>query len=88
MNAQKVNYNFNKRQCIRSLKQNGFINKSKRRKHFKFYPPDHIKEKIEAQKPQFIMVPNHRELKVQHLIIKELREMGGEELVKSFLEKI
>lgn len=83
-----INYNFNKRQCIRALKRLGFVEKSKRKKHFKFYPPGNIAQKITPGLPQFIMVPNHRELKVQKLIVQELREMGSEELVKKFLDNL
>ena len=85
---ESVNYNFNKRQCVRALKWLGFVEKSKRKKHFKFYPPANIIKKITSGLPQFIIIPNHRELKVQKLIIQELRKMGGEELVKKFLDNL
>ncbi len=80
--------NFNQRQCIRALKRLGFVDRSKRRKHFKFYPPENIAERIAIGSPQFIIIPNHRELKVQKLIIQEIKSMGGEELVRKFLDNL
>ena len=88
MMEDRINYNFNQRQCIRSLKRIGFVNRSKRSKHFKFFPPTQIEKRIPAGKPQFIVVPNHNELKVQRPLINELREMGGDELVQMFLENL
>lgn len=84
----EINYNFNQKRCIRALKRIGFVNKSKRRKHLKFYPPEEISINIKPGNPQFIMVPNHRELKVQKLILKELMAMGDENLVKIFLSNL
>jgi hypothetical protein len=89
--TEKINYtfNFNQKQCIGSLKRIGFGDSSKRRgRHFKFAPPANIMVKILPGKPSFIIVPKHKELKVQRLIIQELYEMGGEELVKLFIENL
>ena len=86
--ANALNYNFSQQQCVRSLKRIGFVNESKRSKHLKFHPPDEIKDKILSNKPQFIMIPHHRELKIQKLIIKELHAMGGKNLVKLFIENL
>lgn len=89
--TEKINYtfNFNQKQCIGSLKRIGFGDSSKRRgRHFKFVPPANIKAKILLGNPLFIMVPKHKDLKVQHLILQELYKMGGEELVKLFVENL
>lgn len=86
--ADGINYNFNQKQCVRSLKRIGFVNKSKRSKHFKFFPPDYIKNQIQSGKPQFIIVSNHRELRTQKLIIQELNKMGGKKLADSFIENL
>lgn len=81
--------NFSQRQCIRSLQKIGFLEKSKRRgKHFKFVPPERIKQHIQPGQPPFLMVPRHRELRVQHQIIRELRAMGGDTLVEEFLQSL
>lgn len=36
--------------------------------------------------PPFIMVPRHRQLHCQNQIIKELKQMGGNELANRFLK--
>ena len=84
----EINYNFTPRECVRSLNSIGFVNKSKRGKHFKFYPPERVKNKIPPGRPQFIMIPNHRNFWIQHKIIRELLEMGGDELVNDFVKNL
>lgn len=75
--------NFNKRQCIRALKKLGFyLSNDRRGDHDKYNFPDHY-ETVAGYRP-FVMVPRHNELKVQHKIIKELRVIGGDELVEKF----
>ena len=71
-----INYNFNKRQCVRALKRLGFVERSKRRKHFKFYPPENIAQKITPGLPQFIIVPNHRKIKVQKTYNPRIEKNG------------
>jgi len=66
----------------------GFVNKSKRGKHLKLVPPDWILKNILLNNPRFIMIPYHRELKIQKIIIQELRDMGGEKLINLFLENL
>ena len=77
-------YNFNKRQCIRALKKLDFFLRNDRAGiHDKYAFPDHYK--IPAGYRPFIMIPRHNELKVQQKIIKELKAVGGDELVEKFM---
>lgn len=78
-------FNFNRKQCIRALKRLGFTLSNKRfGKHDKFEPPSTITPRNPEQR--YIMVPRHRELRCQPEIVKELRAMGGDELVEQFKE--
>ena len=83
-----ANINFNTKECIKALKKLGFVNRSERSKHFKFHPPAGIDKNIKPGKPRFIIVPRHKELRVQHLIIQELLAMGGDELMEKFFENL
>lgn len=76
--------NFNKRQCVKALKKLGFcLNNDRRRIHDKYaFPSDYM---IPAGSRPFIMIPRHNELKLQHKIIKELKSVGGDELVNKFM---
>lgn len=77
-------HNFNRRQCIYALSKLGFfLDNDRAGIHDKYAVPAHYTVP-EGYRP-FIMVPRHKELKVQHIIIKELRVIGGEELVQKFL---
>lgn len=84
--------NFNQRQCIKALKRIGFFISPNQRKgkHFKYLPPDEIIEKIKTDMnvPKFIMIPRGKELHVQDLILKELKTMGGDDLVRKFLDNL
>lgn len=76
-------YNFNKRQCVRALKKLGFyLSNDRRGDHDKYqFPARYV---IPAGYRPFIMIPRHNELRVQHKIIKELRAIGGDDLVGEF----
>ena len=84
----EINFNFNQKQCIRAFERLGFINRSKRSKHLKFYPPDWIAKKVTSGSPQFIMIPYHKTLRIQRRLVTELKRMGGDELVKKFQEEL
>lgn len=75
--------NFNKHQCIRALKGLGFyLSNDRRGYHDKYhFPPEYV---IPVGHRPFIMIPRHNELRLQHKIIKELRAVGGNELVEKF----
>jgi hypothetical protein len=82
-------YNFNRKQCVRALKKIGFYENSKRRSgHEKYYPPKHLAEALTIAQAHFIMIPRHNELHIQMEIIKELRAMGGDDLVEKFRKYI
>lgn len=74
--------NFNRRQCIRALIKLGFTLSNKR-----FGIHDKLVAPFPAN-PPFIMIPRHKELHCQQAILKELRKMGGDELIKKFLENL
>jgi len=79
--------NFNRRQCICALKKIGFQQVNSRRgKHDKFTPPSSVIST--SSNPPFIMVPRHKNLHCQNAIIKELSDMGGDELVKKFRQHL
>lgn len=72
-------WNFNRNECIRALKKLGFVYKNSRHGHHdKFLSP------IPGAVPPFIMIPRHRVLHCQNAVVKELRKMGGEEMVEKF----
>jgi hypothetical protein len=74
---------FNYNQCARALLRLGFILSSKRHgNHDKFISP------IKNTNPPFITVPRHRQLHCQRAIIKELRKMGGEDMVNKFFKNL
>lgn len=80
-------YNFNRRQCIYALQKLGFyLDNDRAGIHDKYAFPSHFK--IPAGYRPFIMIPRHNELRVQHKIIKELREVGGDGLVDSFMKLV
>ena len=71
-------WNFNRKQCIRSLMKIGFTVANKRSgKHDKFKAP------MECN-PPFIMIPRHKDLHCQNAIIEELKKMGGEKMIDNF----
>lgn len=74
---------FNYNQCVRALSKLGFYLSSKRNgNHDKFISP------FQNSNPPFIMVPRHRQLHCQRAILKELKQMGGDEFVEKFLKNI
>lgn len=76
---------FSSLECIRALVKLGFVLKKVRRgSHHKYEPPEDILKKIPFDRPHFVMVPKHRAIHCQDEIVKELENMGGEELVKQF----
>ena len=78
-------YNFNRRQCVSALKKLGFFLQNDRAGiHDKFGFPSNYQIPV-GHRP-FIMIPRHNELKVQHNIIKELKAVGGQELVEKFMQ--
>lgn len=73
--------NFNRSQCIRALLKLGFAESPSRRgSHDKFLAP------FPNTNPPFIMIPRHRQLHCQRAILKELKTMGGDDLLKKFLD--
>lgn len=76
---------FNRKECVRAFLEIGFHEASQRRgKHDKWSPPEPIASKLIGLQPRFIMVPRHSELHCQSKILKELKDMGGEDLVEAF----
>ena len=78
---------FKRNRCISALIKLGFTQKKTRRgSHDKYVPPkEYLKNKRDDQ-PPFIMVPRSRDLHCQDEIVKELRSLGGDELVRQFEE--
>ena len=77
--------NFNRRQCVRALEKIGFIDTSQRHgKHSKFTAPS----QYQKDNFTFVMVPKHNKLRCQDEIIKELKRMGGDELVEKFRQNL
>ena len=75
---------FRRTRCISALKKLGFvIKKSRRGKHDKYMSPDVYLEQKRDRQPPFIMVPRGK-LHCQDEIVKELRNLGGDELVREF----
>ncbi|MFA6534450.1 MAG: hypothetical protein WCT37_04775 [Patescibacteria group bacterium] len=71
--------NFNGRQCTRALIHLGFTLDTKRHgKHDKYKAP------FANSNPPFIMIPRHADIHCQENILKELKKMGGDELVEQF----
>lgn len=78
-------WNFNRSECIRALVKLGFTANHKRRgQHDKYDIPKIYRDNLPVNVPPFIMIPRHRELKLQHKIIKELELIGGKQLVERF----
>ena len=76
---------FNRNRCISALIKIGFTEKiSRRGSHDKFVPPVQYLANRRNNQPPFIMVPRSRVLHCQDEIVKELRSLGGEYLVKKF----
>lgn len=74
---------FNRKQCVRSLCKIGFYRSGSRRgNHDKFISP------IENSNPPFIMVPRHNNIHCQNKILRQLKMMGGDELVDKFVENL
>ncbi len=75
--------NFNKRQCINALLKLGFrLDNDRRGIHDKYKFPNCCQ--IPKGFRPFIMIPRHDELKLQRQIVKELKRIGGDELVENF----
>ncbi len=67
------------------MKKLGFFENGKRSgNHDKYFPPQKITDRLNSTQPHFIMIPRHKELHVQMEIVKELRAMGGDDLVEEF----
>lgn len=81
--------NFNRTQCIKSLRRLGFILCNKRHGvHDKYCPPPEIADQLTSSQPHFIMIPRHTSLHCQSQIMAELKAMGGEDLVQKFREEL
>ncbi len=81
--------NFNRKECIKSLKKLGFVKKNVRRgKHDKFFAPENLLKNKQENQPPFIMVPRARQLHCQLEILKEIWAFGGDELVNKFIDNI
>ncbi len=82
-------HDFTSKDCIRVLLQLGFWDCSTRRgDHFKYCPPEHIKNLIEPGRPQFITVPKSRKIHCQDEILGELLKMGGKDLKQKFIDRL
>lgn len=76
---------FNRHACIKALKKIGFWRKKTRRgSHDKYVAPEQYLQDNNSRQPPFIMIPRSRVLHCQYEILKELKNLGGEELVKKF----
>lgn len=81
--------NFNRKQCVHSLEKIGFCLGNKRRgRHDKYNAPQKYLNNLPLIACPFVMVPRHNELKLQEKIIKEIRLIGGQELVENFLRNL
>lgn len=80
---------FNRKQCIKSLKKLGFVKRNIRRnKHDKFFAPDYLIKSKQENQPPFIGVPRSRQIHCQLEIMKEIWAFGGDELVQEFLDNM
>lgn len=80
---------FNRDQCIKALMKIGFRNGNNRRgNHDKFLMPEYLERNRNPSQPPFIVVPRSRQSHCQFAIIKELKNLGGEELADKFLKNI
>ena len=80
---------FKRNRCILAFIKLGFSKKNTRRgKYDKYVPPAKYLKKRKNNQPPFIMIPRSRVLHCQDEIVKELRSLGGEELVKQFEENL
>jgi hypothetical protein len=76
-------WNFNRRQCVHALLKLGFyLDNDRSGGHDKYAFPDKLK--IEKNQRPFVTVPRHNELKVQLSIVKQLKRIGGDELLNEF----
>jgi len=76
---------FNRKRCMRALLKLGFFKKNTRRgSHDKYVPSDKYLGNRTNNQPPFIMIPRSRVLHCQNEIVKELRNLGGDDLVKQF----
>jgi hypothetical protein len=74
--------NFNRRQCARALIKLGFkLSNNRRGNHDKY---ETSKNFINHSANPFVMIPRHNNLHCQNAIIKELKIIGGDELVDKF----
>ncbi len=80
---------FNRKKCISALLKLEFTRKKTRRgRHDKYASPAKYLEQRIKNQPPFIMVPRSRVLHCQNEIVKELRNLGGQDLVKKFEENL
>lgn len=80
---------FNRKRCVKALLKAGFFKKNKRSGgHDKFIPPNKYLGNQTNDQPPFIMVPRSRVLHCQDEIVKELRNLGGDDLVKQFADNL
>ena len=78
---------FKRNRCIKALIKLGFYRKKTRRgSHDKYVPPEEYLNQKRDRQPPFIMIPRSRVLHCQDEIVKELKNLGGEKLVKKFEE--
>ena len=79
--------NFSKRECTGALLAIGFIHDKQIRRspHDKYSVPE--RHKKDNQSP-FIMIPHGRKLRCQQAVLKELKKLGGDELLRIFLDSI
>lgn len=82
-------WNFNRKQCIRALIKLGFeLDHHRGGIHDKYTFPKEFSEKLETGHRPFIMIPRHNELRLQHKIVKKIRNIGGDELVERFKQSL
>jgi len=74
---------FNQLECIKALLKLGFTKScSGRGNHDKFISP------LKNCNPPFIMVPRHKKIHCQNKIIRDIKMMGGDDLVSEFVNLI
>lgn len=84
-----MGYDFTQRQCINALLEIGFTKaKSKRSWHYKYRPPSDCKGSTphNGVRP-FITVPKH-DFYCQDAIVREIRQLCGEEMKNRFLKAL
>ncbi|MCX6784719.1 MAG: hypothetical protein NTV81_02140 [Candidatus Komeilibacteria bacterium] len=77
--------NFSRNQCVRALARLGFtLNNRRHGQYDKYDVPSGYQKNLPATVPPFIMIPRHKELRLQNKIVKEIELIGGLDMVEKF----